>query len=166
MMNQSSIDRGFFRSIFYRAYKDEEKKSGSMTQVGWLRAGCAHASRLCAAKLAGWLAGCAPAVLVAGPGAGAHRLLVAPPTPNAAAAAAAAAPGGCAGGHRAARPRHHLGHEARHVRQAGRGRAGGAWWVWRGAGSALACLCCTGPHSRRGCYSREHTAGLLQSGGR
>jgi len=28
MMSQSSIDRGFFRSIFYRAYRDEEKKSG------------------------------------------------------------------------------------------------------------------------------------------
>ncbi|KAF5833422.1 RNA polymerase II second largest subunit [Dunaliella salina] len=32
MMNQSSIDRGFFRSIFYRAYKDEEKKQGSMSR--------------------------------------------------------------------------------------------------------------------------------------
>uniref|UniRef100_A0A7S0WZH0 DNA-directed RNA polymerase subunit beta n=1 Tax=Chlamydomonas leiostraca TaxID=1034604 RepID=A0A7S0WZH0_9CHLO len=32
MMNQSSIDRGFFRSIFFRAYKDEEKKSGAMTR--------------------------------------------------------------------------------------------------------------------------------------
>lgn len=32
MMNQSSIDRGFFRSIFYRAYKEEEKKQGSMVR--------------------------------------------------------------------------------------------------------------------------------------
>merc|ERR1719316_2479818 len=26
IMNQSSIDRGFFRSVFYRSYRDEEKK--------------------------------------------------------------------------------------------------------------------------------------------
>jgi len=26
-MNQSSIDRGFFRSVFYRSYRDEERKS-------------------------------------------------------------------------------------------------------------------------------------------
>mmetsp|Transcript_20952 Transcript_20952/g.45838 ORF Transcript_20952/g.45838 Transcript_20952/m.45838 type:complete len:1183 (-) Transcript_20952:1037-4585(-) len=32
MMNQSSIDRGFFRSIFFRAYKEEEKKQGSMSR--------------------------------------------------------------------------------------------------------------------------------------
>jgi len=27
IMNQSSIDRGFFRSVFYRSYRDEERKS-------------------------------------------------------------------------------------------------------------------------------------------
>ena len=26
IMNQSSIDRGFFRSVFYRSYKDMERK--------------------------------------------------------------------------------------------------------------------------------------------
>lgn len=32
MMNQSSIDRGFFRSAFYRSYKAEEKRQGSLVQ--------------------------------------------------------------------------------------------------------------------------------------
>ena len=32
IMNQSSIDRGLFRSIFYRSFKDEEKKQGSLTK--------------------------------------------------------------------------------------------------------------------------------------
>ena len=27
IMNQSAIDRGFFRSIFYRSYRDEERKA-------------------------------------------------------------------------------------------------------------------------------------------
>ncbi|CAL9188215.1 unnamed protein product, partial [Musa hybrid cultivar] len=31
IMNQSSIDRGFFRSLTYRCYRDEEKKVGSLT---------------------------------------------------------------------------------------------------------------------------------------
>lgn len=26
LMNQSSIDRGFFRSVFYRSYRDEERR--------------------------------------------------------------------------------------------------------------------------------------------
>lgn len=32
MMNQSSIDRGIFRSIFFRSYKTEEKQQGSLIQ--------------------------------------------------------------------------------------------------------------------------------------
>ena len=32
IMSQSSIDRGFFRSIFYRSYRDEEKRQGTMVQ--------------------------------------------------------------------------------------------------------------------------------------
>ncbi len=32
MMNQSSIDRGIFRSIFYRSYKADEKRQGSLVQ--------------------------------------------------------------------------------------------------------------------------------------
>ncbi|KAI3840599.1 hypothetical protein MKX03_004611 [Papaver bracteatum] len=30
IMNQSSIDRGFFRSLFFRSYRDEEKKVGTL----------------------------------------------------------------------------------------------------------------------------------------
>ncbi|KAI3495304.1 hypothetical protein L1887_37585 [Cichorium endivia] len=30
IMNQSSIDRGFFRSLFFRTYRDEEKKMGTL----------------------------------------------------------------------------------------------------------------------------------------
>jgi DNA-directed RNA polymerase II subunit RPB2 len=32
MMNQSSIDRGFFRSAFYRCYRAEEKRAGALVQ--------------------------------------------------------------------------------------------------------------------------------------
>lgn len=32
IMNQSSIDRGFHRSIFFRSYKDEEKKQGTLVR--------------------------------------------------------------------------------------------------------------------------------------
>ncbi|KAI5079014.1 hypothetical protein GOP47_0006685 [Adiantum capillus-veneris] len=32
IMNQSSIDRGFFRSIFYRSYRDEERKQGTLME--------------------------------------------------------------------------------------------------------------------------------------
>lgn len=32
IMNQSSIDRGLFRSIFFRSYKDEEKKQGALSR--------------------------------------------------------------------------------------------------------------------------------------
>ncbi|KAI7738156.1 hypothetical protein M8C21_007539 [Ambrosia artemisiifolia] len=32
IMNQSSIDRGFFRSVLFRSYRDEEKKSGTLVK--------------------------------------------------------------------------------------------------------------------------------------
>ncbi|KAH6785548.1 hypothetical protein C2S51_038003 [Perilla frutescens var. frutescens] len=32
IMNQSSIDRGFFRSLFYHSYRDEEKKMGTLVK--------------------------------------------------------------------------------------------------------------------------------------
>lgn len=28
VLNKSSVDRGFFRSIYYRSYRDEEKTKG------------------------------------------------------------------------------------------------------------------------------------------
>ena len=34
IMNQSAIDRGFFRSVFYRSYRDEERKSWSQSPDG------------------------------------------------------------------------------------------------------------------------------------
>ena len=35
IMNQSSIDRGLFRSIFYCSFKDEEKKQGASRRRSW-----------------------------------------------------------------------------------------------------------------------------------
>ncbi|GLJ37518.1 hypothetical protein SUGI_0762380 [Cryptomeria japonica] len=32
IMNQSSIDRGFFRSLFFRSYRDEEKRAGTLVK--------------------------------------------------------------------------------------------------------------------------------------
>ncbi|KAB2637370.1 DNA-directed RNA polymerase II subunit RPB2 [Pyrus ussuriensis x Pyrus communis] len=32
IMNQSSVDRGFFRSLFFRSYRDEEKKMGTLVK--------------------------------------------------------------------------------------------------------------------------------------
>ncbi|KAE8670461.1 hypothetical protein F3Y22_tig00112131pilonHSYRG00068 [Hibiscus syriacus] len=32
IMNQSSIDRGFFRSLFFRSYRDEEKEMGTLVK--------------------------------------------------------------------------------------------------------------------------------------
>jgi DNA-directed RNA polymerase II subunit RPB2 len=32
LMNQSAIDRGLFRSLYYRSFKDEEKKQGSLSR--------------------------------------------------------------------------------------------------------------------------------------
>ncbi|KAL8113008.1 hypothetical protein AgCh_020359 [Apium graveolens] len=37
IMNQSSIDRGFFRSISYQSYKDEEKKTGTLNKENFCR---------------------------------------------------------------------------------------------------------------------------------
>ncbi|KAK3011556.1 hypothetical protein RJ639_011272 [Escallonia herrerae] len=39
IMNQSAIDRGFFRSLFYRSYRDEEKKMGTLVKEDF---GCPH----------------------------------------------------------------------------------------------------------------------------
>ncbi|XP_059631595.1 DNA-directed RNA polymerase II subunit RPB2-like [Cornus florida] len=32
VVNQSSVDRGFFRSLFFRSYRDEEKKMGTLVK--------------------------------------------------------------------------------------------------------------------------------------
>ncbi|QCE13535.1 DNA-directed RNA polymerase II subunit RPB2 [Vigna unguiculata] len=37
IMNQSSIDRGFFRSLLLRSYRDEEKKMGTLVKEGFDR---------------------------------------------------------------------------------------------------------------------------------
>ncbi|XP_042502979.1 DNA-directed RNA polymerase II subunit RPB2-like isoform X2 [Macadamia integrifolia] len=37
IMNQSSIDRGFFRSLFFRSYSDEEKKMGTLVREDFER---------------------------------------------------------------------------------------------------------------------------------
>ena len=33
-MNQSAIDRGFFRSVFYRSYRDEERRRSTSPDTG------------------------------------------------------------------------------------------------------------------------------------
>jgi DNA-directed RNA polymerase beta subunit len=33
VLNKSSVDRGFFRSIYYRSYRDEEKVKGMPAHV-------------------------------------------------------------------------------------------------------------------------------------
>ncbi|XP_048594721.1 DNA-directed RNA polymerase II subunit 2-like isoform X2 [Brassica napus] len=37
IMNQSSIDRGFFRSLFFRSYRDEERKMGTLIKENFGR---------------------------------------------------------------------------------------------------------------------------------
>ena len=48
IMNQSSIDRGFFRSILYRSFKDEEKKQGRSAEEELERPSRDTTARACA----------------------------------------------------------------------------------------------------------------------